>query len=54
MYHDAVFKISENKVVLCSIAAKLDSISGGIIGKAMADKMTPKPLAKIISNYAVA
>jgi len=43
---NAAFKISGNKVVLLSIASRLNSISGRIIGKAMANKMTPKPLAK--------
>jgi len=43
---NANFKISENKVVIAEYCLRLNSISGRIIGKAVADKMTPKPLTE--------
>jgi len=46
MICNAAFKIFENKVILESIASRLNSISGRVIGKAMAAKMTPKPWTK--------
>ena len=44
---NAAFMILENKVTLWSFASRLNSVAGRMIDEAMADKMTPKPLAKL-------